>query len=226
VSLGVQRRSAVRGVRHAATARLCKRGPQEESMHAFNTVKGLSFFVVLAISGLGCAAATEDGASASSAEALTSCPPDVPDGLDVEEGNGVDFALNGIGVQIYACQATATGPNWVFQAPKADLFDDEGELMVTHFGGPTWRALDGSSVVAAKVAGVTTDPSAIQELLLKAVSHDGNGKMQKVTFVQRLHTTGGLAPKDGCDADHLGAIADVPYTAEYVFYKASTATCH
>ena len=42
-----------------------------------------------------------------------------------------------------------------------------------------------------------------------------------MTGVQRLKTTGGL-PGGGCDADHGGAVAQVPYTAQYVFYKQKT----
>ncbi len=47
-----------------------------------------------------------------------------------------------------------------------------------------------------------------------------NGKMSGVTFIQRLETTGGLAPATGCDATTVGAGARVPYTAAYYFLKA------
>jgi hypothetical protein len=45
--------------------------------------------------------------------------------------------------------------------------------------------------------------------------------MTNVTSIQRLNTSGGVAPASGCDADHLGAVANVPYTADYFFYKAN-----
>ena len=50
-----------------------------------------------------------------------------------------------VGVQIYSCNATASGFAWGFVAPRADLYGDNGKLVATHFGGPTWRARDGSS---------------------------------------------------------------------------------
>jgi hypothetical protein len=42
--------------------------------------------------------------------------------------------------------------------------------------------------------------------------------MQNVSYIQRLDTAGGLAPTTGCTADHVGEIAEVPYTATYYFY--------
>jgi hypothetical protein len=63
-------------------------------------------------------------------------------------------------------------------------------------------------------------------ILLQAVSHTGDGRMSKVTYVQRLDTAGGLAPAAGCDADHVGKEADVDYTATYYFYRASPVRGH
>jgi len=94
-----------------------------------------------------------------------------------------------------------------------------GTLIGTHFIGPTWQGNDASSVVGAKVAGVAVDATAVPWLLLKATSNSGNGRFSDVTSIQRLSTVGGIAPSTVCDATKLGAIAQVPYTAEYVFYK-------
>jgi hypothetical protein len=56
--------------------------------------------------------------------------------------------------------------------------------------------------------------------LLKATTHaDACGLFDDVSYIQRLATVGGNAPSTGCDADHLGTIVQVPYSAEYVFYK-------
>ena len=57
------------------------------------------------------------------------------------------------------------------------------------------------------------------EVLLTATAHTGDGLFANVTSIQRLSTTGGLAPATGCDADHVGAEARVPYTADYFFYR-------
>lgn len=54
------------------------------------------------------------------------------------------------GVQIYECARVpddARAFDWKLKAPEAELFDDRGEKVAHHFAGPTWQAMDGSSVV-------------------------------------------------------------------------------
>jgi hypothetical protein len=72
--------------------------------------------------------------------------------------------------------------------------------------------------VGAKLASATVDPEAIPWLLLKAASTTGPGAFADVTYVQRLRTHGGLAPAKPGAFD--GPQALVPYSAEYLFYKA------
>ncbi len=149
------------------------------------------------------------------------CPDGVPAALAPADDQDLSFVFNASGVQEYTCQATATGFGWVFIAPDADLYltSNDSNIVGHHFAGPTWEYQDGSFVVARKVAGVTVDPTAIPWLLLVATSHGGpDGRMTDITSIQRLETVGGIAPATGCDADHAGAAADVPYTASYFFY--------
>jgi hypothetical protein len=40
-----------------------------------------------------------------------------------------------------------------------------------------------------------------------------------VTYVQRVNTTGGLRP--AAPGSSIGAVVEVPYTAEYYFYRAA-----
>jgi len=49
----------------------------------------------------------------------------------------------------------------------------------------------------------------------------GGETLTKTTFIQRLNTSGGLAPTTGCSTTgDLGHQAFVPYKADYFFYKA------
>ena len=66
--------------------------------------------------------------------------PEVAERIDVEEGNKVFLVGHAIGVQIYGCKTGATGLGWELIAPRADLYGDNGKLIATHYGGPTWRA--------------------------------------------------------------------------------------
>jgi hypothetical protein len=128
-----------------------------------------------------------------------------------------------VGVQIYSCNATPGGFAWGFVAPRANLYGDNGKLIITHFGGPTWQAKDGSTVVGRAEASVTVDASAIPWVRLAAASTaagpDGD-RLVDTTYVQRIATTGGLAPPAAeCTAATAGTVAEVPYTADYYFWK-------
>src|SRR5262245_9761888 len=149
-------------------------------------------------------------------------PPDVPDRIAVEAGNKVFLVGHAVGVQIYTCTATPAGTSWSAAVPRANLYGDNGKLVATHFGGPTWQANDGSAVVAQRVDGVTMDAGAIPWLLLSTVrttSGDGD-RLTETTFIQRTATTGGLAPAaTACNASTVGSKVEVPYTADYHFWK-------
>ena len=149
------------------------------------------------------------------------CPAGVPASLLPPANETIKSKVSGVGVQTYMCSSNAAGAFvWTFVAPQANLYNDDGHLIGTHFIGPTWQGNDGSSVVGKKVAAFAADPSAVPWLLLTAVSHGSQaGRFDDVSSIQRLSTVGGIAPADGCDQTHAGAIAQVPYSAEYVFYR-------
>lgn len=169
-------------------------------------------------------ASAESGDSLATTEQELSdcvCPASVPAAITPAADQTIKTSLQGVGVQIYMCNATATGFAWTFVAPQANLYNDDGKLVGTHFIGPTWQGNDGSTVVAARAAGASVDASAIPWLLLNATSHAAvEGRFSDVTSIQRLATVGGIAPATPCDSSNLGSIAQVPYSAQYVFYRA------
>jgi hypothetical protein len=146
--------------------------------------------------------------------------PAVPGGIAVPEGNKPFLVGHAVGVQIYRCN----GVSWGLFAPRANLYGNNGQLIATHFGGPSWQAKDGSTVVGRRIKDpVTVDPTAIPWLLLERASAmpgaDGN-RLGGTTFIQRIATTGGLAPAAStCTAETAGDEEEVPYTADYVFWK-------
>ena len=144
--------------------------------------------------------------------------PAVPPSLAVPGGHRLAFVLEAEGAQIYTCAASGGSFAWVFQAPDAKL-TEAGAPAGTHYAGPTWEAPDGSKVVGAKVEAATPDAASIPWLLLRAASHSGSGRMGDVTFVQRIRTSGGNAPAQGCDANDVGKVVRVPYRATYCFYR-------
>lgn len=170
------------------------------------------------------ASAPETTSSTADNVSVRACPDNVPAALAPSADQDLAFALRASGVQEYTCNGTA----WVFVAPDALLYplhscEADDEPLVHHYAGPTWEWLDdGSTVVAAKKAAATVDATAVPWLLLTATSHAGDGRMTDITSIQRLDTVGGIAPATGCDAAHAGATANVPYTAEYFFYRTRT----
>jgi hypothetical protein len=147
----------------------------------------------------------------------------IPDILKVPEGNVLLLRSHGRGVQKYACPVTGTSK----AVPHAILLAGHGgDLVAIHFGGPTWEALDGSSVVGDGAAAkhfTPPDPDDIDWLLLPAKSTAGNGQFSKVTFIQRLFTDGGQPPAQGCDQAHNQTEVLVEYSAQYLFYVPAAA---
>jgi len=164
------------------------------------------------------------GAAEKPARAPDPCGGESPPALAVPAGNDLAFALEAEGVQVYACAASAASFAWTFQAPEAKLSEAGGPAAGTHYAGPTWESADGSKVVGAKLEAATPDAAAIPWLLLRAASHAGSGRMDAVTFVQRIRTSGGNPPQSGCDASHAGAVTRVPYRAVYCFYRKGPAS--
>jgi hypothetical protein len=123
------------------------------------------------------------------------------------------------GVQIYVCSNSSGRSAWTLKAPEAKLYDPSGNEIGTHFAGPTWKLAD-SSAVQGKLAASRKSPAAdaIPWLLVSGASHNGEGKLSHVDFIQRIDTHGGIAPTAGCDPQHQDEEARVPYTATYIFF--------
>jgi hypothetical protein len=147
-------------------------------------------------------------------------PPDVPDSIQAPAGEEVLLYTHGTGSQIYLCQAAADGKfSWTLKEPEAELHDRKDKIIGQHSAGPTWKLKDGSVVTGKAAAKVDSlDPDSIPWLLVKVVSHGGKGMLDTVTTIQRVHTHGGTAPADGCDASHRDTETKVSYSADYYFY--------
>ncbi len=143
--------------------------------------------------------------------------------------------------------SSPSGVAYVLVTPEATLFSNDGGEVITHFFSPnpnpldpntnpavmadgairaTWRHTRDTSTIWAKLnpkGSVVVKQDAIAWLLLKVVGAEdgptGGDELTKTTFIQRLNTTGGLAPSTGCAfSTDVGNQAFVPYTADYFFY--------
>jgi hypothetical protein len=192
-------------------------------------------FTFSALAGAGCAssgpvpapaAANPPGFAEIAASGGWLTPPaTLPAALTPPAGHHVAEHFHATGAQVYTCAPSGDGPAavyaWKLKQPDAELHDANGAVAGTHGAGPTWTAKDGSSVKGKKVA-EAEPPTAdtIPWLLVQAVSTNGTGVFSRVTYIQRVATTGGKAPASGCDATALGHEARSDYAAEYFFYAA------
>ena len=164
----------------------------------------------------------------------------VPANLEVPAGNIAYMTTRAEGTQNYVCVLGGDGFGWQFFGPQATLFDESGQQVATHFLSPnpaetgvsraTWQHSGDTSAVWAAAVANSTDPAfvapgAIPWLLLRAVGTRpgptlGN-TLSATTFIQRVNTSGGVAPTEGCrSAKDSGKKALVPYSTDYVFYRA------
>jgi hypothetical protein len=126
-------------------------------------------------------------------------------------GAALLLAAKGDGSQVYTC----TDGHWTLKAPDAKLLDDHGEVIGTHFAGPTWRLNDGSEVKGKMIASrPASDGTSVPSLLLQAVPGSGTGKLANVAYIGRTDTHGGAGDTKPCTSGE----ARVPYTANYSFY--------
>jgi hypothetical protein len=158
-------------------------------------------------------------------------PVEVPEPIKVPEGHRLVAEYKAKGVQVYRAVAGKDGNlAWEFLEPIAELIDTDSAKAGSHYSGPAWEAADGSKVIkeADKKVQSADAPKQDRDLpwLLIPVKADDlkdakPGRFTKVVYVQRIETSGGLAPKEL--PKRAGTKIAVPYTAVYYFWaKAET----
>jgi len=178
-------------------------------------------------------------------------PPAVPSNVQVPEGAKAFLVGHATGTQNYVCQPSGAGFKFVLFTPQATLFGDNEKQIITHYFSPnlspippeiegtiraTWQEPRDTSTVWASATPATTStdpafvrPGAVAWLRLTVVGRQrgpiGSNKLGPTTFVQRVNTSGGVAPSDGCSSlADVGSQAFQPYTADYFFYTGGEAT--
>jgi hypothetical protein len=175
-------------------------------------------------------------------------PPAMPDKIPVDPGFVAFLEGHGVGTQNYVCRPSGSGFAFKLFTPQATLFGDNGKQLITHFFSPnpfelnadptvvgdhpirvTWQDSQDTSTVWAKLDQSSSDapfvsPDAIAWLKLEVVGAQdgptGDNTLAATKFIQRLNTSGGLAPSTGCASpSDVGNQAFVPYTADYFFYR-------
>jgi hypothetical protein len=165
-------------------------------------------------------------AAASAGPIPQTSPPDPLDPRTNAPDSRLFLVTHAIGFQTYRCNGT--GSAWTFTGPVATLYKTTGtsKPIGTHFRNPVttrpvWELKDGSSVEAMAIVTVAGAPGSIPLLLLQAVAwtagSDGD-RLTATTYIQRLNTSGGVAPAVPCTPN---AAVRIPYEADYFFWRAA-----
>jgi hypothetical protein len=174
--------------------------------------------------------------------AADGAPPPVPTAVQVPAGNKLFLVGHASGTQNYICLPSGDSVKYVLFTPQATLFSD-GKQVTTHYFSPnpaeggtiraTWQHSRDTSTVWGEVkpGNSSSDPAyvapgAIPWLLVTKTGTqagpDGGDMLTATTYIQRLNTSGGVAPATGCSSPaDVGNKAFVPYTTDYYFYKAA-----
>ena len=195
------------GMRSPSTiARECSASACRKSLSLYENLPRAAFSVAAGI-------LIGMGAFAVSADQTEIAPP---------QGSALLLEAVADGVQIYSCEAKGNLFEWAFKAPEANLFDKQGRQIGTHFAGPTWKMADGSAIAGEVIAKADApEKGAVQWLLLRAKSHQGQGILADAAFIRRTDTKGGVAPTAGCDANHVSEQVRMRYSAIYQFFSAA-----
>ncbi len=173
---------------------------------------------LLAIAVLSACAATGPGKMASFSQAS------LPAAMQVPAGHRVALETSAAGDITYQCRAKkdmAGQFEWVFVGPDAGLKDRSGKRVGKYYGPPaTWENNDGSKVTGTQVAVAPNGTENIPLQLVKANPAMGQGMMQGVSYIQRVNTQAGIAPKAACFDKNVGQNLIVSYTADYIFWRA------
>ncbi|KAB2321344.1 DUF3455 domain-containing protein [Betaproteobacteria bacterium SCN1] len=161
------------------------------------------------------------------ASAAHASPGTAPDAVKVPDGNAVMMKTFAMGQITYECLEKKDAPGqfaWTFKIPHAYLYDTDNNPVGRYYGSPkgaTWESNDGSRVIGKQLA-VTPNagtPGSIPLQLVQQNGYEGSGAMNKVTFIQRLATVGGIAPADRvCNAASAGRKELVSYQADYILW--------
>jgi Protein of unknown function (DUF3455) len=141
-------------------------------------------------------------------------------------GNTRVATFYAVGVQKYKARIKAGSDpisyEWVFVAPRANLYDIFNAKVGTHGAGPFWEISSVDSIFAQHFTPAKTAPSPDTEsidwlLLMPKTGTTPTGIFADVDYIQRIATKGGKAPLS--PPLSLSETVDVKYKTVYRFTK-------
>ncbi|GAA3281305.1 DUF3455 domain-containing protein [Dactylosporangium vinaceum] len=126
------------------------------------------------------------------------------------------------GTQTYACTTNTDGTTtWATKSTPEATLQRYGRPPTTihHYAGPRWESNRDHSIVVGAVDQTVPKTGTIAWLLLHVAAHENTtpGELNRVQFISRVNTTGGVGPTGPCTPGTDTPVS-VPYTADYVFW--------
>ena len=148
--------------------------------------------------------------------------PTLPLDIRVPAGHLAVLEARGIGELQYECQAVNRAPfqyAWLPRDRSIELRDSANNRIVLARSARNWLHRDGSELSVKEFIEVNNgDPNLP---LQRARVEPGNqpGALHNISYIQRIRTLGGLPSTRNCSSAELGMRVNVPYEADYVFWR-------
>jgi len=139
--------------------------------------------------------------------------------INVPDGQQPVLRFAARGVQVFRCEQRDGSFVWWFRLPEAELIDASGAVVARHGAEFSFEHVDGSRLLGRVVAADSAPREEDLRWLLLAARSFGQGAFAGITYVQRVHTRGGVPPAR-CGEKQLNQLLRVGFTAEFVFYRA------
>lgn len=146
-------------------------------------------------------------------------PPGASARIRPSAGEEAAFVLSAEGAHVFECKPVAGGHAWTFVAPDLTLYEGGRSVATQTVPNQFESSSDRSSVSATLRSTQPAGGQALPWALMSAAPLGETGLFAGVTSIQRVNTSGGVAPASGCDSGAAGTQLRVPVTADYYFYR-------
>ena len=144
-----------------------------------------------------------------------------PHALIPPAGNVVALVLVASGEAKFQCGDAGGTYAWQSLGAHGRLYAPDHHLVGHDDDWREWEYQDGSKVggkVIESAPSITTESMA--QALYRATDSAPSGAFAGVTYIQRVHTIGGVPPKQPCSNATTGTQQQSVYSADYIFFKA------
>ncbi len=146
----------------------------------------------------------------------------LPADVRVPAGHQAVLEARGIGQLQYECQATSRTPweyAWLPRDRSIELRDSSNSSITLTRSARSWMHRDGSELKVREFVEVDNGSANLPLQRARVEASTAPGTLNNISYIQRIHTVGGMPSVRNCSAAELGMRVSVPYEADYVFWR-------